>query len=173
MLIAPAARTTVVAGRPGVDPPNGYTVISTGPYRPPIVRQVGYSSAAAGEGQALGSGWIHAGVASSGGFEDQLFAVRSVSAGTVHGRPAMLSGIREGAGMIVWEPTPGAIAFVGYGGGNPLDDSAVEALRRLAGRARPVTSVGWQALRPVTIEQVNDHRRPGPWPTKIQRVPGG
>lgn len=172
-LLAIAARTTVVSRRPNVQPPAGYAVASSGPYRPPVIHEVGYGSAEVGEKAALGSGWLHLGVTSGGGFEDRLFAVGAGSGGTVHSRPAVVSGIRDGAGMLSWEPTPGVVAFVGYGDGALLDGDAVAALWRLAERTRALTSADWQAVQPITTEQINDDRHPGPWPAEARRGPGG
>ena len=82
----------------------------------------------------------------------------------VHNRPAVAAGVRQGTAMFCWEPTPGMMAFVSYGGDAPRTDEAVDALRRLAGRTRALTDADWQAIRPVTVEQVNDTSEPGPWP---------
>jgi hypothetical protein len=171
-LIAIAARTTVAAGRPVVDPPAPHAVVSSGPYRAPAVHEVGYGSAEVGERAALGGGWIHTGITSGGGFEDRLFAARCVSGGAVHGRPSVVSGIRGGDGMLAWEPAPGLVALVGYGYGEQLDDDAVAALRRVAARTRPITGTEWQATGPVVVHQRNDPLHPGPWPVEAHGAPG-
>jgi hypothetical protein len=145
----------VFTGRPIVYPPAGYTVVSTGSYRPPTIHEVRYSSAAVGEQAALGNGLTYTGVTSGGGFEDQLYAVHADSGGLVNGRPAVLSRVLGGNATLAWEPVPGVVAYIGYSG-SPLDDNAVAALRRLAGQARSLTAAEWWATNPQTVDQINE-----------------
>ncbi|HEX5597308.1 MAG TPA: hypothetical protein VFX61_15020 [Micromonosporaceae bacterium] len=152
-LIAIAARTTVVAGRPAVQPPAGYAVAFTGPYRPPTIHQVRYATAAVGEQAALGDGLFYTGVTSGGGFEDRLYAVHTDNGGLVNGKPAVVSSVFDGNGALAWEPTPGVVAYVGYSGAE-LDDAAIAALQRLAGRTHVLTNAEWQATNPQTIDQI-------------------
>jgi hypothetical protein len=154
-LIAIAAGTTVGNGRPAVHPPAGYTVVSTGPYRPPTIHEARYGSPSVAEQAALGDGLTYTGVASGGGFEDQLYAIRTDDGGLVNGRPAVVSPVFGGNATIAWEPSPGVVAYVGYSGAQ-LDGKAIAALRRLAGRARALTNTQWQALNPQTIDQTNE-----------------
>lgn len=154
-LIAIAARTTVVARRPAVDPPAGYAVVSTGPYRPPTIHEARYGSAEVGEQAALGNGLTYTGVTSGGGFEDQLYAIHTNNGGLIDGRPAVVSPVFGGNATLAWEPTPGVVAYVGYSGAE-LDDEAIAALQRLAGHARALTSIEWQATNPQTIDQINE-----------------
>ena len=154
-LTAIAARTTVVAGRPVVRQPAGYAVLSAGPYRPPTIHEIRYGSAAVGEQEALGSGLTYTGVISGGGFEDQLYAARTDDGGLVHGRPAVVSHVFGGNATLAWEPAPGVVAYIGYSG-SQLNDEAVAALRRLAERARALTSSEWRATNPETIDQINE-----------------
>ncbi|MFG1886476.1 hypothetical protein ACGFIR_01205 [Micromonospora sp. NPDC049051] len=153
-LIAIAARTTIVAGRPVVRPA-GYVVVSTGPYRPPAIHQIRYGSASLGEQEALGSGLTFTAVTSGGGFEDQLYAERTEDAGPVHGRQAVVSVGLGGNGTLAWEPAPGIVAYVGYSG-RQLTEEAVAALRRLAERTRALTSSEWQAINPQVVDQINE-----------------
>ncbi|HEX5543204.1 MAG TPA: hypothetical protein VFX60_16875 [Micromonospora sp.] len=152
-LIAIAARTTVVAGRPAVQPPAGYAVAFTGPYRPLTIHQVRYASTAVGEQAVLGEGLTYTGVTSGGGFEDQLYAVHTDNGGLVNGKPAVVSPVFGGNATLAWEPTAGVVAYVGYSGAE-LDDRAIAALQRLAGRTHVLTSTEWQATNPQTIDQV-------------------
>jgi hypothetical protein len=154
-LIAIAARTTLVARRPAVDPPAGYAVVSTGPYRPPTIHEARYGSAEIGEQAALGNGLTYTGVTSGGGFEDQLYAMRTDNGGLINGRPAVVSPVFGGNATLAWEPTPGLVAYVGYSGAD-LDDEAIAALQRLAGHARALTSIEWQATNPQTTDQINE-----------------
>ncbi|WP_406070420.1 hypothetical protein [Micromonospora sp. NBC_01638] len=154
-LIAIAARTTVVAGRPVVHQPAGYAVVSTGPHRSLTIHQVRYGSARVGEQEALGSGLTYTGVTSGGGFEDQLYAARTDDAGPVHGRQAVVSIELGGNATLAWEPAPGIVAYVGYSGPQ-LDEEAVAALRRLAERTRVLTSSEWRATNPQIIDQINE-----------------
>ncbi|RZU76578.1 hypothetical protein EV384_5243 [Micromonospora kangleipakensis] len=154
-LIAIAARTTVVAGRPIMHQPVGYVVLSRGPYRPPTIHEIRYGSAEVGEQEALGSGLTFTGVTSGGGFEDQLYAARADDGGLVHGRPAVVSHISGGNATLAWEPAQGIVAYVGYSG-SQLDKEAIAALRRLAERARALTSSEWRATNPQIIDQINE-----------------
>jgi hypothetical protein len=154
-LIAIAARTTVIIGRPTVNPPAGYTVVATGPYRPPTIHELRYGSAAVGEQAALGDGLTYTGVTSGGGFEDQLYAVSTDNGGLVNDTPAVVSPVFGGNATLAWEPAPGVVAYIGYSG-SLLDGKAIAALQRLAGRARVLTSTEWQATQPQTIDQINE-----------------
>jgi hypothetical protein len=151
-LIAIAARTTVTGGRPSVSPPRGYRVVSAGPYRAPALHEVRYGSGDLAEQAALGNGLTYTGVVSGGGFEDQLYAVHTDAGGLVGGRPAVLSSVSGGNATLAWEPAPGVVAYVGYSGAG-LDDEAVAALRRLAGRTRTLTTAEWRAMNPQTFDQ--------------------
>jgi hypothetical protein len=153
-LVAIAAGTTVVAGRPIVRPPAGYGVVTSGPYRPPSIHELRFGSARVGEADALGNGLAYTGLTSGGGFEDQLYAVPTDDGGSVDGRPAVVSPVFGGNATLAWEPAPGVVAFVGYSGAE-LDDAAVAALRRLAAQTRPLTDAQWRAAGPQTVDQVN------------------
>ncbi|AYF30017.1 hypothetical protein CSH63_21630 [Micromonospora tulbaghiae] len=120
-LAALADRVTVVGGRPRLDPPAGYVVTFTGPYRAAGVHEAGYGSAAAAEQDALGDGWVHTRLVDGGGFEDALYAAGARAAPAVGGHPAVLAGVREGSSLLCWEPEPGRVAFVTYGGGTEPD----------------------------------------------------
>ncbi|NJC72655.1 hypothetical protein HC031_23470 [Planosporangium thailandense] len=159
-LVAIAARTTVAAGRPVVDPPNGYVVVSTGPYRPATIHEVRYGTTALGEQEALGAGLVYTGVAGGGGFEDRLYASHAddgglVHGGLVHGAPTVVSTLLGGNATLAWEPAPGVVAYVGYSGAGP-DHEAVAALARLAGRTRAITGAEWRATGPSTSDQINE-----------------
>jgi hypothetical protein len=154
-LLAIAARTTVASGRPAVSPPAGYAVVSTSPYRPPLIRETRYGSADVGEQAALGGGLFYTAVAHGAGLEDQFFALGTRDAGLVHGMPAVVSSMLAGNATLAWEPAPGVVAFVGYSGAE-LDDEAIAALRRLAGRARIVADAQWRATGPQMSYQVNE-----------------
>ena len=152
--MAIAARTSVVGRRPILRPWTGYAVVWSGPYRPPAVREVRYSSTAVGEGAALGDGLTYVGVASGGGFEDQLYTQHARGAGLVDGKPAMVSPVYGGNATVAWEPAAGLVAYVGYSG-TGLGEDAVAALRRLANRTRALTRTEWLATRPQALEPVN------------------
>jgi hypothetical protein len=154
-LIAIAARTTIVGRRPRVDPPTGYLVVSSGPYRSPAIHEVRYGSAALGEQAALGDGLTYTGVASGGGFEDQLYAAPARDGGRVAGQPALLSTVNGGNATLAWEPAPGVVMYVGYSGA-ALDDAAVAVLERLATRSRTVNPDQWQAIDQQVASQTNE-----------------
>jgi hypothetical protein len=127
-------------------------VVSAGPYRPPALHEVRYGSGELAEQAALGNGLTYTGVISGGGFEDQLYAVHADGGGLVGGRPAVVSSVSGGNATLAWEPVPGVVAYVGYSGAE-LDDEAVAALRRLAGRVRTLTTAEWRAMNPQTFDQ--------------------
>lgn len=154
-LLAIAAGTTIADGHPAVRPPLGLTVAASGPYRPPSVHEMRFGSAEVGEQAALGDGITYTGVTSGGGFEDQLYAVRVSDGGPVGGRSAVVSPIFGGNATLAWEPIPGVVAYVGYSG-SQLDDAAVAALQRLAGRTRLLSPRQWLATNPQTTDQVNE-----------------
>ncbi|MGI5452586.1 hypothetical protein ACQEWB_05255 [Streptomyces sp. CA-249302] len=150
-----AAATSVVSGRPEVRAPAGFSVVSTGPARPHVVREARYGSEEVGEARELGNGLTFTGVVRCGGLEDRLYAVGAPAAGTVHGRPAVVTDAVVGNGILAWEPEPGVIAYVGYSGA-ALDRGAIDALRRTAERTRLLSARQWQGTRPVTVDQRND-----------------
>jgi len=154
-LIAIGAHTTVVDKRPAVKPPSGYRVAAVEPYRAPEVHEVRYGTTDLGEQAALGSGLTFTGVARGGGYEDLLYESVTQGGGAVDGRSAVVSSVFGGNGALAWEPTPGVVAYVGYSGAS-LDDTAVAALRRLAGRSRPLTDAQWRATGPTQADQTNE-----------------
>jgi hypothetical protein len=151
-LVAVAAGTGAVGGRPVVHPPAGLTVVSTGPYRPPSIHEVRYLATELGEQAALGDGLVYTGVTTGGGFEDRLYAQH---AGLDASRPGVVSTVLGGNATLAWEPAPGIVAYVGYSGA-PLTPAAAAALERLARRAVLLTTAQWRALHPQTVEAVND-----------------
>lgn len=154
-LIAIGADTTVVDKRPGVNPPAGYRVAGAGPYRPPTIHEIRYGASDLGEQAGLGGGLVFTGVARGGGFEDLLYTTAAQSADPVGGHPAVVSPVFGGNGALGWEPSPGVVAYVGYSGGE-LNDGAVAALQRLAGRTRPLTDGQWRATDPTNADQTNE-----------------
>lgn len=157
-LIAVAVATRVVSGRPVVESPPGLSVTATGSSRPPYIHEARYGSAETGEANELSGGLTFTGVARCGGLEDQLYAGRVRTAGTVNGKPAVITSALGGNGALAWEPVPGVVAYIGYSGA-PLDEGAVAALRRLAARARLLSPGQWQATGPTTSDQINDFDR--------------
>jgi hypothetical protein len=153
-LAAIAAGTSVRGCVPELRPPPGYAVVATGPYRSPSVREIRYDPTTLGPaGRQLG-GLVYTGVTSGGGFEDQIYRHGSRPAGTVGGRPAVLSQVYGGSATLAWEPAPGVVVFVGYSG-NPPEAGTSAALRALAGRAHQVSPAEWAAARPQVIDQAN------------------
>ncbi|MET7451377.1 hypothetical protein ABZT03_05635 [Streptomyces sp. NPDC005574] len=159
-LVAVAAATDVVSGRPHIDPPTGLSVKATGTSRAPFVNEARYHSKDTGEADALSGGLTFAGVARCGGLEDQLYAGRVETAGTVDGRSAVVTSAFGGNGALAWEAAPGVVAYVGYSGAQ-LDEGAIAALHRLAARTRLLSPEQWQATSPATGDQSNDFSRPG------------
>lgn len=154
-LLAVAAATSVASGRPEVESPPGLSVTATGTSRPTYIHEARYSSAGTGEVDELSGGLTFTGVARCGGLEDQLYAARVQTAGTVNGKPAIITSAFGGNGALVWEPVPGVVAYIGYSGAQ-LDKGAIAALRRLAARTRLLSPEQWQATSPTTSDQIND-----------------
>lgn len=154
-LLLIAGATTVVEGKPVVRSVSGLHVVSTGPYRPPSIHEVRYSSSSLGEEAVLGDGLAYTGLAAGGGYEDQLHAKGSSPGGVVHCRPARASTVFGGSGALAWEPLPGAVAFVAYSG-SLMDANAIAAMQRLADRARVLNMREWQAALPDIRDQTNE-----------------
>lgn len=154
-LVAVATATTVASGRPEVRAPSGFSVVSTGSTRTHVLREARYGSDEVGESQELSSGLTFTGVTRCGGIEDWLYTVDTRPAGTVRGKPAVVSSGLGGNAVLAWEPEPGIVAYVGYSGA-ALGDGAVAALRRIAERTRLLSPEQWQNTRPSTLDQVND-----------------
>lgn len=153
-LIAIAAATRIADGRPQVKAPPGLTMAAVAPSRPTYLREARYSSTEVGESAALGGGLTYTGVLRSGAVEDTLYSAGFQPAGTVHGKPAIVTSALGGNAILAWEPKPGMVAYVGYSG-ELLDGDAVAALHRLAQRTRLLNEHQWQATNPVTVDQVN------------------
>jgi hypothetical protein len=154
MLARIAAATTVTAGRPEVEPPPGLSVTAAGTARARDMREIRYGSDNVGEAAALSSGVTFTGVVRCGGFEDQLYVAGARAAGTVHGRPAVVTSALIGDGLLAWEPAPGVVAYVGYSGA-PLTDATIAALHRIAERTRLLNPQQWQTAEPQTNDGVN------------------
>ena len=153
-LTAIADRVRVVRGRPVLDAPAGYTAVSTGSYRPAVIREMRYGTEALGETDSLGGGLTYTGFVSGGGYEDQLFDEELALAGPVNGKPAVVTTVFGGNGALAWEPAPGLIAYIGYSG-SQLDDNASAALLRLAVRANLLGAQQWRGRKPPTVDQTN------------------
>ncbi len=148
-----AAATRIVAGRPVVQAPAGYTVVGQGPYRPVHIRDARYGGARF-KSTVLG-GLVSAGVASVVGFEDQLYTRPLASFGVVQGQPAVVTPVIGGNGAVAWQPTPGQIAYVGYSGSD-LTGSVLEAIYCLAEHSRTINDRQWRATNPIIIDQPNN-----------------
>jgi hypothetical protein len=96
---------------PTVEPPPGLAVAATGTSRPHYLLEARYGSHDAGEAAALSNGLTYTTVARCGGFEDRLYAVKAQAAGTVHGKPAIVTSGLGGNGLLAWEPAPGVVAI--------------------------------------------------------------
>ncbi|MFJ9736622.1 hypothetical protein [Streptomyces sp. NPDC101166] len=158
-LIAVASATGIASGRPHVEPPPGLSITAAGTSRPPYLHETRYDSTDTGEADALSGGLTFTGATRCGGLEDQLYAARARPAGTVNGKPAVITSAFGGNGALAWEPTPGVVAYVGYSGA-PFDEAAIAALRRLAARTRLLSPEQWQTTGPATSEQTIDFTRP-------------
>jgi hypothetical protein len=149
-LIAIARTVRVRDGHPVSDPPRGFRVVVTEPYEPTAIRELRFGDLA---GAAFGL--TYTAVLAAAGFEDQLYAGAGISAGSVHGYPAMASEIGGGNGSVAWEPAPGVVAFVGYSGTVPFGPEAIARLRALAEDARYLSGEQWRDLQPFADEQDN------------------
>jgi hypothetical protein len=153
-LLRIAAATTVTAGRPEVEAPSGLSVTAAGTARARDMREIRYGTDSVGEAAALASGVTFTGVVRCGGFEDQLYVAGARAAGTVRGKPAVVTSTLIGDGLLAWEPAPGVVAYVGYSGA-PLTDAAIAALHRIAERTRLLDPRQWQTAEPQANDGVN------------------
>jgi hypothetical protein len=148
--------TSVVAGHPRVDAPAGLHVVSTGPYWPVVLREARYGSVDVREAAALGNGLTYADItAAAGGIEDQLLAGGGQAGSIVGGHPAVLDPLGGGPVLpgnanLVWEPSPGVVAFVGYSGAS-FSPQAGAALQRIARRTWLPGAPAWQATHPQIV----------------------
>ena len=124
-----------------------------------------YGGTDVGEAAALGNGLTYTGVLTGAAFEDQLFQTVTRTGYLVQGHPAVVSDVQGGNATLAWEPTPGAVAYVGYSG-STLSSDAVAALYALAARAAPLSQGEWEATGPQVDEQVN-----GPTTDQVTNVP--
>ncbi|KAB2346385.1 hypothetical protein [Actinomadura rudentiformis] len=154
-LVRLAAATTVVDSRPSVRALAGFPWTVDGHYRPRVIREARYGSKELAEVAALGRGLTLVGVAPLGGVEDRLYEANARPAGTVRGKPAVVTSALGGNGILAWEATPGMVAFVGYSGAS-MNDDAVAALRRVAERTRLLDEQQWRSTGPHTTDGVND-----------------
>jgi hypothetical protein len=145
-----AALTSVARGRPVVDVPRGYRVVSRGAYQPTVIREARYASAELGVAAVLGDGLTSTGVLRGGGFEDQFYAGDSHSTSQVDRRPAVFTSLVGGNAAVAWEPAPGIVAYVLYSGAK-ADGRALSVLQLLAERACVVDVAQWEAVRPQTV----------------------
>jgi hypothetical protein len=154
-LLAIAARTSVVSGRPVVRPTRGYVVTGPLPYRPKEVHEVRYRDRGGLGAYGTRLGFVYTGVFRAGAFEDQLYTREADPAGTVHRWPAVASIVMGGNATVAWSPSPGLVAYIGYSGVT-YDAAAKAALTCLARRSRPLSEAGWRATAPTVVPQRND-----------------
>jgi hypothetical protein len=154
-LLALAAHTSVVRGRPVVRPLRGYVVTAPLPYRPKEVREVRYRDRGGLGAYGTRLGFVFTGAARAADFEDQLYAHGAEPAGRVHGWPALASALLGGNATVAWSPVPGVVAYVGYSGVT-YNAAAKAALLCLASRTRPLSEAEWQATGPAVVLRRND-----------------
>ena len=154
-LLAIAARTSVVHGRPVVRPPRGYLVTRSLPYRPTEVHEVRYRDRGGLGAYGTRLGFVFTGVVRAGGYEDQIYVQGAEPAGLVHRWPAVVSMLMGGNATLVWSPRPGIVAYVGYSG-VMYDSGANAALTCLSRRSRPLSDAEWRATTPTVVPQRND-----------------
>jgi hypothetical protein len=113
-----------------------------------------------GEGAALDAsddGLTYAAVTdAAAGIEDEILAGGVQSGFSVHGDPATLVPLGvapqlPGNADLVWEPSLGVVAFVGYSGAS-LSARAAAALQRIADRTRLLGEPAWQATHPGIVQ---------------------
>ncbi|MQA82657.1 MAG: hypothetical protein GEV10_30055 [Streptosporangiales bacterium] len=159
-MVAIAAATSVLAGRPVVDAPPGFHAVASGTYRPVYVREVRYGAQEVRGAAELG-GLVFAVVASGGAIEERLYVDTvygsvPARAETVHGRPAVVTSSFGGNAAVAWEPVPGVVAYVGYSGAS-AGDATLAVLHTLAERAQVLDGRHWRATGPQVIDQVNEY----------------
>ena len=145
-LIRIAEAVRVMQGVLLVLTPEGFRTVHGGPYAPELVHEVRYNPAATGASPALGyDGLVFSGMQGGAELEDQVLAGGTPGeAGTIGGRPAVFAA-SVASGAVVWEPSPGLVAYVGYSGA-AQSQSARDALLSLARQARVLTPAQFTAL---------------------------
>ena len=151
-LAAIADGTRIVAGRPQVKAPNGFTATPATTYDPVDLNEVRYGTVGLGEQDSLDGGLTFTGVTSGGRFDDDLLDTPPTPVGEVAGKPAVITSVFGGNGALAWDPVPGVIAYIGYSGAT-LSDNATNALLRLAARARFLDAGQWRATNPSVVTQ--------------------
>ena len=150
-LVAIAARTSIVDGRPRLRAaPSGFVVAWKGLYRS-STHEVRYGSLELGK-PALGDGLTYTGVTTGAEFEDELYTLNrgaTAKTTTVNGRRAVFSQVNGGNMTLAWEANPGAVLYVGYSG-SQFGAAQAAALEDLARRAVGIDEAQWQATKPQT-----------------------
>jgi hypothetical protein len=156
-LLRIAAATTLRGCQPVVRPPAGYTAVFSGPYRSSSIHEIRYGSDELGPSARELGDFIYTGVTACGAFEDQLYELGRQPAGVVGGRPAVVSAVYGGNATLAWEPAPGAVAYVGYSGGE-ASAATTRALHDLAVHATLLTPAQWLATHPQTYQEADPPR---------------
>jgi len=138
-----AMRVTAEGGKPHISALDGFAVVATTPYRSPVVHEMRYGTADLGQESKLGDGLVHTGVMSGASFESLAVESHAKPAGLVRGKPSIFSEGLGGNGTLAWEPAPGEVHYIGYSGTVSSAD-AIEALRALADKGRPLTPAQWE-----------------------------
>ena len=158
-----AARVSIRQNHPVVtDPPSGYRVVASEPYRAPVVTESRYTDSLRVDSGPI-DGLIYSGVVIRGAsFEEALYSEeaqdsKDVAAdGAIGGHPAIRSPVGGGSATLAWEIAPGLVAFVGYSG--RLDPSAATpSLIELARDGRLLGRSQWVATRPIAVRSENSY----------------
>lgn len=148
-MVAIAAATTIVDGRPVVVPPDGLVVTYSGHTEPSVVRSLRYGGV---EFEDLGGTRLAAMVFTevSDGVEVELDALRIERPRTylVGNRPAVVRPLANGA--LSFELRPGLYASVGWSGSSRTDE-LLDILERIASTGVELDEAQWVALHPQVI----------------------
>lgn len=151
-----AAAVRVVDGRPSIDSKvsPGFSVVASGSWRAPTVREARYGCADLREIDT--QGLCYTGLTLAPGFEDALLQTGFQPGPLVGGHPSAVSIVGGGSGTLAWEPRPGVVAYIGFSAmADPSSPATMAALARLADRAQFLTPAQWTATGPQTVSQTN------------------
>jgi hypothetical protein len=139
-----AMRVTVEAGRPHLAAMDGFVAAVTTTYDSPVIHEMRYETSDLGQQGKLGDGLVYTGVRLGAILESLAFEDHAKPAGFVRGKPAIFSEGLAGNGTLAWEPALGEVAYIGFSGPATRAVVAIETLRALADKGRPLTPAQWE-----------------------------
>jgi hypothetical protein len=138
-----ATGITVRGGKPHWRERGGFTAVAATTFGSPVVHEMRYATADLRVESKLGAGFVYTGVMSGASFEGLAFEDQASPMGSVRGKPAIYSSGRDGSGTLAWESAPDEVTYLRFNG-SATRAVAIETLRTLADKGRPITYAQWQ-----------------------------